>query len=80
VALLLAPEEHEGRDAGGDESDDEVFVRGEFAPIEKDVHEHDWDEFARFGEDHGWVRYIGQSGETERGGGSDDDGALEVLP
>ena len=80
MTFLLAPEEHEGGDADSDESDDEVFVRGEFAPIEKDVHEHNWDEFARFGEDHGWVRYIGQSGETERRGCGYDDGALEVLP
>jgi len=46
VAFLLLPEEHEGRDADGDEGDDEVFVWSEFASVEKDVHEHDRDEFA----------------------------------
>ena len=46
VTFLLLPEEHEGGDADGDESDDEVFVWSEFASVENDVHEHDRDEFA----------------------------------
>jgi len=46
MAFLLVPEEHEGCDAGGYESDDDVFIWSEFAAVEDDVHEHDWDEFA----------------------------------
>ena len=59
VTFLLLPEEHEGSDADGDESDNEVFIRGEFASVENDVHEHDGDKFARFREDHRRVRYVG---------------------
>jgi len=80
VALLLVPEEHEGSDAGGYEGDDEVFVGSEFASVEDDVHEHDWDEFARFREDHGRVGDIRQSGETEGRSCGYDDRTLEVLP
>ena len=46
VTSLLLPEEHEGRDADCDESDDEILVWSEFASVEKDVHDHDRDEFA----------------------------------
>ena len=45
MTFLLLPEEHEGSYADGDESDDEVFVWGEFASVENDVHDHDGDEF-----------------------------------
>lgn len=45
MTFLFLSEKHEGGDADRDESDDEVFVWSEFAAIEKDVHEHDWDEF-----------------------------------
>ena len=55
MTLLLFPKEHEGCDADGYESDDEVFVWSEFASVENDVHEHDRDKLARFREDHGRV-------------------------
>lgn len=34
MTFLLAPEEHEGGDSDGDESDDEVFVSSELAAVE----------------------------------------------
>ena len=46
MAFFLVTKEHEGCDADGYESDDKVFVWSEFASVENDVHEHDWDEFA----------------------------------
>ena len=47
ATVFLAPAEtHEHCDTESDECDDEVFVRGETAAVEEDVHEHDWDEFA----------------------------------
>ena len=80
VTFLLVPEEHEGRDTDSDEYDDEVLIWSEFAAVEDDVHEHDGDEFARFGEDHCWVRYVRESRETKGRSGGDDDRALEILP
>ena len=76
--LLLITEVHEDSDSGGDHGHNDVFVAGEFAAIEKDVHDHDWDEFAGLAEDHGGVGYVGEGGKAKWSGRGNKDRTLEV--
>ena len=79
ATVFLAPAEtHEHCDTESDECDDEVFVRGETAAVEEDVHDHYGDEFARFAEDHCWVGDVCECSETEGCGRGDEYCTLEV--
>lgn len=72
-------EEHKSRNSNGDECDTDIFVGRELATVEQDVHQHDGDEFAGFGQDHGWVVDVLQGGIREGRGDDSDEGDLEVL-
>lgn len=76
--LSLVAEIHENGDARGHHEYDEVFMGREAAPVEEDIHDHDWDEFTGFAEDHGGVGDVRERGEAEGGGGGDESGALKV--
>jgi hypothetical protein len=53
--FIVVAHGHKNGDARSDHEDDEVFVWGEFAAVEEDVHDHHRDELTRLSEDHGGV-------------------------
>lgn len=56
--LTVITEVHEDGNARRYHKYDKVLVWGEATAVEEDVHDHHWDEFTRFAEDHGRVGYV----------------------
>jgi hypothetical protein len=55
-------------------------VRCKSSAVEKDVHDHHWDKFARLAEHHGGVGNIRESSESEWCGTCDKYRTLEIAP
>jgi len=77
---LVVPETHKDGDASRDHEHDEIFVRCESSAVEKNIHDHHWDQFAGLAKHHGGVGDVGESCKPEWCSECDKYRTLEEAP